>query len=399
MNILFLYNHPLIAEKGGTSRATSLAMQELSRRGHTCMGHLHFNDDDPDQCYYNDTKVESLTAFLHDHNIDVVINQLGYKPALLKTFLHHGGKEWQEGGGKILSILHFDPSRAPFSVLQWLRSGKGQMPWSLMKRLVRLPLLLRSRWKQEERIRRGYRYIYEHSDRYIVLSPSYIPAFAQRMGLTDPKKLRVIPNMLTFPTIADDSILTEKERTIVVVARLMEKHKRISLILKTWHTIPEHGGYTLQILGDGPDADMYRQMIKDMGICDVQLLGQQDPLPYYRKAQMSLLASPREGWGLVITESLQNGVVPVVMDTSTVFHDILTDGKDGYLCSDQREFRHRIEALMTDEALRHRLALNGLRRAAAFTPDRAGEIWEKVLADVASSKTTAPIVNDGSTQA
>ncbi|MBG6062535.1 hypothetical protein IWX83_002335 [Flavobacterium sp. CG_9.1] len=53
MNILFMYYCPLRPEAGGTERATKLVMDEMERRGHTCIGLLHFNQDSPDEFFPN----------------------------------------------------------------------------------------------------------------------------------------------------------------------------------------------------------------------------------------------------------------------------------------------------------------------------------------------------------
>lgn len=39
------------------------------------------------------------------------------------------------------------------------------------------------------------------------------------------------------------------------------------------------------------------------------------------------MTSSAEGWGLTLTESLQRGVVPVVMNSSPVFSEIIETGR------------------------------------------------------------------------
>lgn len=46
-----MYDSPLLPEKGGTERATKLVVDELNRRGHTAIGLLHFNQDNPDEYF------------------------------------------------------------------------------------------------------------------------------------------------------------------------------------------------------------------------------------------------------------------------------------------------------------------------------------------------------------
>ncbi|MBG6062538.1 hypothetical protein IWX83_002338 [Flavobacterium sp. CG_9.1] len=53
MTILFMYDSPLNPEAGGTERATKLVMDEMERRGHTCIGLLHFNQGSTDEFFLN----------------------------------------------------------------------------------------------------------------------------------------------------------------------------------------------------------------------------------------------------------------------------------------------------------------------------------------------------------
>lgn len=379
MNILFLYDHPLRPESGGTSRASSLVMMELERRGHKCFGHLHFDQDDTNLIYYNENRIESLCQFLTHYKIDVVVNQIAYSSWLLQAFYLHGGNEWKEKGGRVISFMHFDPTPAPFYLDDWLGDFWKRSLMGKIKRLAlvtMLPLYLK-RW--ERATKEGYKYVYEHSDFYVVMSPSYIDAFCQRTGVVDKSKFRVITNMLTFPEIAQPSIVEDKEKVVLVVARLDEREKRISRILHTWKNIKDHQGYVLRIIGSGEDESLYKQMIKTRNIQDVELLGQQSPLPFYQTASILLMSSAREGWGLCLTEAMQNGTVPVALNTSKVFADIIEDGKDGFLCNDRGSFRRSIEKLMTNVALRKEMGVTALQHSAKFSSEVVGQQWEDVL--------------------
>lgn len=46
--------------------------------------------------------------------------------------------------------------------------------------------------------------------------------------------MRVINNMLTFPNILTPKSLDNKEKIVIVVARLCEEQKKISFILNVW---------------------------------------------------------------------------------------------------------------------------------------------------------------------
>ena len=381
MNILFIYDAPLRPEAGGTERATSLVMNELSRRGHNCYGMLHFDQQKPEIQYINGTKIDSIYDYLKSNNIDVVVNQIAFHPRFLSQFLAYGGQQWKEEGGKIISFMHLDPTPVPRKKLKtYFADWSQRSVIGIIKRLVYVFSLPYFYYKSDKQYKSGLTYLYDTSDRYVLMSKSFLPIFSKLANLSDTIKVAFIPNMLTFPEIATEEILEKKDNIVLVVARLDDAQKNISFMIDAWSKVNNHRGYTLHILGDGQDRAMLHKCAE--GVNDIVFEGSQTPLNWYRKAKIFLMASPREGWGLTITESLQNGVVPVVLNTSTVFMDIINDGENGYLPKTIDEYSSYIETLMCNDALRNRMATSGLQTSARFVPQTVGNLWESMLNEV-----------------
>ena len=380
MTVLFMYDSPLLPEKGGTERATKLVMDELSRRGHQTIGLLHFNQANPDEYFLNGERIPSLIDFLNDNRVDVVVNQIAFHYWLLKEFLAHGGQEWRDKGGKIVSFMHFDPTGSkPFPIGELMRDFGKKTLVAKIKRIGMIlfyrPILIRRKRKVGQM---SYRYIYNNSDAYVVMSTSYVAPFVKKAGLQETSKMHVITNMLTFPEIADKRIIRQKGNKVVVVARMDEQQKRISTILKVWHTI-DSKDWSLQIIGTGKDEDFYKEMVTEKHIHNVEFLGHQAPWSFYQKAKIFLMSSPREGWGLTITESMQNATVPIVLNTSAVFRDIVRDSIDGFLPNDEHEMAERITQLMNDDILLNQMAEAALVGAARFSPEKVGNQWIRLL--------------------
>ena len=94
------------------------------------------------------------------------------------------------------------------------------------------------------------------------------------------------------------------------------------------------------------------------------------------------MSSPREGWGLTITESMQNATVPIVLNTSAVFRDIVRDGIDGFLPNDEHEMAERLTLLMNDDQLLNQMAEAALEGAARFSSEKVGEQWNGLLSQL-----------------
>jgi glycosyltransferase involved in cell wall biosynthesis len=391
MNILFLYDSPLNPEAGGTERATKLVMDEMERRGHTCIGLLHFNQDNPDEYFLNGDRIASLMDFLNDNHVDVVVNQIAFHYWLLKEFLAHGGQEWKDKGGKIVSFMHFDPKPYRNPLSSYFRDWNEKNLVGKVKRLglmLYLPYLNKNISKTANN---SLRYIYNNSDYYIVMSPSYVEPITQRTHLANADKVRVITNMLTFRKIEDEGILEKKEKIVLVVARLDENQKRISTIIRAWQALKNHNGYTLHIVGSGQDEKYLKNIASTSD--DIIFNAQQSPLIWYQRACIFMLASPREGWGLTLTESLQCGVVPIAMNTSEVFKDIIDDGITGYLANTKKEYIARLQQLINDDTLRIKMAKAGLKAASRFSAEFVGDKWEEMLDELQKNHTKTESAN------
>lgn len=384
MTILFMYDSPLLPEKGGTERATKLVMDELARRGHTTIGLLHFNQSNPDEYFLNGERIPSLTDFLNDNHVDVVVNQIAFHYWLLKEFLAHGGQEWKDKGGKIVSFMHFDPTISYAPIKSFYRDFLQKDFIHKIKRIGYFFFIPLYRRKYKQTRIESLRYTYKNSDRYVVMSPSYIKILETLTGICPMEKVCVITNMLTFPDIADKEIIEHKEKIVLIVSRLDDVQKRISFMIKVWQSLKDHHGYELHIVGSGQDEDFLKHLASKSD--DIVFEGAQSPLSWYQRARIFLLASPHEGWGLTLTESLQNGVVPVVMNTSDVFRDIIENGRTGFLSNTVKEYAINVKTLILNDALRNKMATLGLESARRFSKDAVGNKWDAMLNEITKKK-------------
>ena len=381
MKILWIYNLPLRPEAGGTERITSLVAKGLSMRGHECMDILVFNQNG--NISYYDEPVRDVYQFLKDNKVDIVINQIAYSRWLLADFLSKGGARWHKEGGKIISCLHFDPK--PASNLYYQRNirNKGFKDYiNIAKAFLLYPYQQK---KQEQETGEIFNWIYDNSDWYITLSETHFPYFKKVTKRDDYSRLKAINNPLTFDDISDESILLEKKKVVLVCSRMDEYQKRISLVLKAWRKLqhyPESKGWTLKILGTGPDLERYKRFVSKHKIKNIEFKGQQSPEPYYREADIFLMTSTGiEGWGLTLTESLQRGVVPIVMNTCSVYSDIIQNGHNGFLTkgSNLNDFVNHIKGLFSNETRLRRMQHNALKSSSRFTIVKTMDKWKELV--------------------
>ena len=93
------------------------------------------------------------------------------------------------------------------------------------------------------------------------------------------------------------------------------------------------------------------------------------------------MTSSWEGFPMTILESLQMGVVPVVMDSFPAAKDMIQDGKNGFLVDDGDipDFAKRLQELMNDNGLNIEMASKARKSAENYNLKQIGKCWINVL--------------------
>ena len=114
-------------------------------------------------------------------------------------------------------------------------------------------------------------------------------------------------------------------------------------------------GWKLQILGGGPDEDRLKKICRKKQLKSVEFLGFQPPAEYYKRAKAVCLTSLYEGTPMVITEAMQYGCVPMAYDTFSAVHDMIEDGKNGFVISpfDAEQYADRLVSLTSENTFNH----------------------------------------------
>lgn len=138
------------------------------------------------------------------------------------------------------------------------------------------------------------------------------------------------------------------------VFELLEAFRRASRIL------PSVG---LMIVGDGPERLALEAICKDRPIKYVYFEGfrQQKELPYYYGlADLLVLPTYSDPWGLVVNEAFACGVPAIVSRVAGACDDLIVEGETGFAVdpSNVEELASKILRLLEDESLRARMGKN-----------------------------------------
>lgn len=378
MNILFVEDF-LKPSNGGVERVTYLISQELERRGQHCyIAFSKINDDyipEERKLQYSleeskEELIDKFCNFVRQNDISVVINQQEYGDKHYTIFCALK----KLGNVRLITFDHMSPET-------YLRSYVDY--YDIKKRIRRF--LQKIKYKGYTRWEHSRRRMYALSDRYAVLSPGFINSFKKLYKLHNTGKFVVIPNALTFRKSYDD--VEHKKKQVLFLARFIDIHKNVTGALRIWKLIEEQGleDWIFLIGGDGQDNEMIREYASQLKLKRIKFLGAvEQPQQLYRDSQIFMMTSNFEGFGLTLTEASQDSCVPLVFDTFSTCHDIIHDGKDGFIIPKGNEvlYAQRVIQLMKDDNLRRQMQKAAYENSKRFNIKRIVDLWEeKLLSD------------------
>lgn len=176
-----------------------------------------------------------------------------------------------------------------------------------------------------------------------------------------------------------------KEKTVLSVGRINAWYvKGFDLLVEAWNEIASrHGDWKLRIVGSG-DEEVKRMLLDrydgDIGNIEFKPFTE-DIVEEYRKASIFVLSSRFEGWGLTLVEAMSQHCACVACDYKGRQAEIIENGKNGLLCrtDDARELAAKIEALISDDALRERLQEASAADLDRFSEEEVARNLERII--------------------
>lgn len=296
----------------------------------------------------------ALRDFLRSHDVSVLVSHSAYSRRLAGMLR----EATYEAGAKLVQVLHTTPDSYHYRYWQC----------KMVNRAVRA--IMNRKWGN------SWRKIYNLSDAFVVLCQPSAEFITRIAHIQDPSKFAVIHNANTYlPTELAPAY--DKEPIILYVGRLV-KGKGIEHIPTIWRQVSaQHPDWRLVVLGDGP----YRATLEKAQLANCDILGTQEPKPYYERAAISILTSNAEGWSMVLTEAMQYGVVPIAFDSFLATGVVLDEGRAGILVPpfDLNLFAQEVSSLIADSDRRTAMAEHARRYVQAFDIDHIIADWERLF--------------------
>lgn len=384
--ILLVSYNELHITWGGVHRVNKFLIDGFTKQGYRCLylinkfgQYFYINNRETEENLLNR---DGLKQYLEENNVDIIINQEG----IFSDSFHVAFRSLGLDKIKLLTVFHSTPSiYERLYGFRWLLTQMREQKHLKMKLLYVLRLLTYPVWRTTSRSKTANKYqnIYAISDMCVMLSENDIPTLKTYVPNLSADKCVAIPNALTFDVTSDKSILSKKGNSVLIVSRLNDNEKRISLALKIWKMLQDKGvdDWTLTIVGSGPHEDKLQKLSAKLRLQNVTFTGKQQSEPYYERAALFMMTSAVEGWGLTLTESMQRGVVPLVFDSYPALSEIITNNYDGCIIPDNdlKAYASRMLELMRDKAERERIACNALENCKRFEAEKVIKRWINLI--------------------
>ena len=350
-SILFFCPREVNATMGGIERVTDTLARHLIAAGYnvvfmsverTCNEAYHCVA--PQYFVRPSGNEQLILEVIRKHDIGLIVNQMGLFSYCAKASL--------PAHVKVITVMH--------------DSYYAMYP--------RLQLNFLRRWNWRRVIRKLMRNIYDQSDKIVLFVPPFKDEYRFFCPYATDDKFAVIPNFNSY----DHPHLMTKEKKLLWVGRHAEWHKRTTDMLKIWQKLEsQFPDWSLDILGDGPDGKTVRKLYDKWHMERCHLRGVVNPEPYYEKAAIVCMTSSFESFGMVLTEGMQHGCVPVAYDSYTAVRYIIHDGYDGLLVSPFNidEYAAQLSGLMQHADERERLSAAALESVKQFDASRIVPQW------------------------
>lgn len=380
MNILFIFPSTF-PYKGGVERVTYLIAQSIRERSVVSFALTEDVDVNQDGVFKDTISLKGLLPgglldFIDRNEIDLIVNQLSYDIRIVKLLQ-------RVQFVPLISCFHDSPTFYKDEIKMVL-SAKHIPFFSVIKLRAMLKKALLPVY---EPYGKAFSISCQLSARFILLSEKFIAPFIKTYHLQRYSNLDYINNPLSLDSFFEEDY-SVKQKKVLVVSRLSDMKKRISLILKMWKDIEqklEAQGWSLIIVGDGGDEKKLKKLANDLKLAHCNFVGpQKDVTDYYRHSSIFLMASTNEGWGLTITEAMQMGCVPIAFDTYLSLQEIISNGQDGFIVPecDTEIFKAAILDLMQNEIRRKNMSYTGIQRSRRFSLKQISNQWCNLFKNV-----------------
>lgn len=380
--ILFFFSQPLF-DAGGVGRVSETLACQMLQAGQRCIFVSLKNDkarEHPDipQIMLPDRKPGSdenkifLRSLIEKEGVDVILNQSGLNLPILKLMRSVSDLV------PVINVHH--------NCVMGLLECHGSIVTESMKRkgfpaIFRNPVVLKLlRLRAYSRMRKAIRQAAAGGRTLVFLFDSFLEEARLIAGETSRPAMHVINN--PCPYRPKPTVLENKKKKILYVGRIEYAQKRLDRLCCVWNEVSSDlTDWSLEIVGDGPDAPRLLEWIKNSAVPRVNYHGRRESRSFFEEASLLLLTSDFEGSPMVLAEAQAMGCVPISTRSFTAIDEAILDGKTGVICEllDEDSLQAELLKLARSVDIRRAMADAAIGHVKTFSAKKITADWLQLI--------------------
>lgn len=170
--------------------------------------------------------------------------------------------------------------------------------------------------------------------------------------------------------------LNINEKKVIVSVGQFIKRKGFDVLLKACESFNEDVG--VYIIGGEP-LDEYNQIIKRLNLKNIHFinfLSKDDLIRYYQAADLFVLPTREDIWGLVINEAMAQGLPIITTDRCIAGTELVEDGVNGFIVKvdDIADLHEKIDRILGSESIQSIMSKNSLHKINEFTIENMAKV-------------------------
>ena len=350
--------------------ATELGL-ELANRGHE----IHFIS------YANPIRLDPGIPRIHYHEVEVATYPLFQYPPYTLALAARMADVAEQYDLDLLHVHYAVPHAVSALLAQEMLAARRRVPFITTLHGTDITLV-----GAEPSYFSITKFSIERSDGITTISGYLQGRTVEVFGV--PNEIRVIHNFINPEIYRPDPERNNSEKILLHISNFRPV-KRVLDCIRILHRVRQDGPAHLLMAGDGPERGPAERLSRELGVeRHVTFLGKQDHVErLIPKADVLLLPSELEAFGLAALEAMACGVPPVATDAGGV-PELISDGVDGFVrpVGDIEAQARCVLALLADSSLHARMSA-AAREAAATRFSTAGiiplyeEYYRQILAE------------------
>ena len=175
------------------------------------------------------------------------------------------------------------------------------------------------------------------------------------------------------------------KKTAISVGQFIHR-KGFDFLIKAWKEV--NSDYNLLIVGGGEKEKEYRELIKELNLNNIEIMGfkkKKELIKYYKASDLFILPTREDIWGLVINEAMAYGLPVITTDRCVAGLELIKDYENGFIVPVGRSniLTKRIEEVLSDEKLATRMGKNNLEKIRPYIIENMARqhfnVFKKIL--------------------